>query len=206
MLSCRFSRLGFCSSYPELRRRPYRWYALPRPPTLRKTNAVFASATPTENLDIILILGPPKWTGDRTSGRDCRRSVSTKRPQRRNRVCERPVGAPSDRLVPTTSEHCSDRESVLERSRLDERTSRCSHDLFPLRGLPIRPLGSRPPIMCLLRRGSPHLAVCWPVASRHFRVSIRLDLGITPKSDSNLLGVCNLFRSPKALQRSRANP
>jgi hypothetical protein len=112
----------------------------------------------------------------------------------------------TDRLVPTTTERCSDRESVLDRWRLSERTSRCSHDLFPLRGLPIRPLGSRPPLMCLLRRGSRHLAVPWPVVSRHFRVSIRLDLGVTPKTDPNLLGVCNLFRSPEALQLSRANP
>jgi hypothetical protein len=190
---------------PRVRPSPLSAAALPRPPTLRTTDTVFARATLTMNLGIIWKPCPPKWAGRPARGRDRRRGVSTEREQWRIRVCERPVGAASDRLVPTTTEHCSDRESVLGRSRLGERTSRCSHDLFPLRGLPIQPLGLRPPLMCLLFRESRRLTARWPVVLRHFRVSIRPDLGATPKSGSSLLGVCNLFRSLRALQQSRAN-
>jgi hypothetical protein len=52
---------------------------------------------------------------------------------------------------PSTSEPCSDRASVPDRTRLGERPGRCSPDLCPLRGPPARPLGSRPPLVCLLR-------------------------------------------------------
>jgi hypothetical protein len=93
-----------------------------------------------------------------------------------------------------------------KRSPLGSRSSRCSLDLFPLRGVPTHPLGLRPPLMCLLRREPQHLAVPRPVPSRHFRVSIRLSLRATPKTGSNLLGVPYLFRSPKTLRQSRANP
>jgi hypothetical protein len=127
------------------------------------------------------------------------------RAQRRIWVRERPLGAFSDRQEPTTSERCSDRESVPGRTPLSGRSSRCSHDLFPLRGVPIQSLGLRPPLMCLLPRESRRPKTLWLVASRHFRVSIRLDLGTTPKTGSDLRGVCNLFRSPRALQQPPAN-
>jgi hypothetical protein len=190
---------------PQARPSPLSAAALPRPPTHRTSDIVFARATLTMNLGISWSPIPPKWAGKPASGQDRRRGVSTERPQWRIRVCERPVGAASDRQVPTTTERCSDRESVLGRSRLSGRTSRYSHDLFPLRGLPIQPLGLRPPLMCLLCRESRRLTARCLVVLRHFRVSIRPDLGATPRSGSSLLGVCNLFRSPPALEQSQAN-
>jgi hypothetical protein len=84
--------------------------------------------------------------------------------------------------------------------------SRCSLDLFPLRGVPIQPLGLRPPLMCLLDQEPRRPKTRWRMASPHYRVSIRLNLGTTPKTGSDLLGVCHLFRSPRTLQQSRANP
>jgi hypothetical protein len=108
-------------------------------------------------------------------------------------------------VEPTTSERCSDRESVPDRAPLGPRPSRCSHDLFPHRGLPIQSLGLRPPLMCLLPHRPSRPKTRRPVASRHFRVSIRLGLGATPKTGSNLLEVCNLFRSPETLRQPPAN-
>jgi hypothetical protein len=83
-------------------------------------------------------------------------------------------------------------------------TSRCSHDLSPLRGLPIQPLGLRPPLVCFLRREPRRPKTLCLLVSRHFRVSIRLGLGATPKTGSNLRGVCNLFRSPRTLRKRPA--
>jgi hypothetical protein len=91
-------------------------------------------------------------------------------------------------------------------ARLGARSSRCSPDLWPLRGLPVRPLGSRPPLLRLLRRQPPRPKTSQLLASRHYRVSIRPNLGATPKTDSNLRGVCHLIRSPKTLGQPRANP
>jgi hypothetical protein len=81
--------------------------------------------------------------------------------------------------------------------RLGTGTSRCSHDLSPLRGVPSQSLGLRPPLMRLLRHEPQRPKTRCLVASRHFRVSIRLGLGATPKTGSNLRGVCNLIRSPR---------
>jgi hypothetical protein len=120
--------------------------------------------------------------------------VSTERPQRRARFRERPFGAPPDRHEPTSSERCSDRESVLECSRLGVRSSRCSPGLFPLRGLPAQPLGSRPPLVCLLRAAAARPKTSFLGASPHSRVSIRLHLGAAPKTGSSPLEVLNLFR------------
>jgi hypothetical protein len=103
--------------------------------------------------------------------------------------CSRAVG-PASR--PSTSEPCSDWESVPGRPRLSERSSRCSHDLFPLRGFPAQPLGLRPPLMRLLVHVSRRPKTRCPVESRRFRVSIRLGLGATPKSGANPREVCNL--------------
>jgi hypothetical protein len=88
---------------------------------------------------------------------------------------------------------------------LERRPSRCSHDLFPLRGVPTQPLGSRPPLMCLLRLVPRRLATLWAEVLRHFRVSIRLSLEAAPKTGSNLREVSYLFRSPATLQQSQAN-
>jgi hypothetical protein len=120
-----------------------------------------------------------------------------RRAQRCFRNGVRPFGASSGRREPTTSERCSDRESVLDRDPLGPRPSRCSLDLSPLRGLPIQSLDFRPPLMCLLGLEPLRPKTRCLMASRHFRVSIRPDLGATPKTDSNLLGVSHLFRSPR---------
>jgi hypothetical protein len=99
------------------------------------------------------------------------------------------------------------RPSVRTRGMsLNMRPSRCSLDLWPLRGLPVRPLGKSPPLMCLLGQLPRRPKTRWRMALRHFRVSIRPNLGATPKTDSNPLGVCNLFRPPETLRRARASP
>jgi hypothetical protein len=51
--------------------------------------------------------------------------------QRRFPVREWSFGVPFCRREPTTTERCSDRKSVLERSQLNRRPSRCSLDLSP---------------------------------------------------------------------------
>jgi hypothetical protein len=176
-----------------------------RPPVSRSTSELLARATPAESLGIV----------SASSHRSDRAQSERPRPltggQRRARkaalpVPERSIEATSDRLEPATSELCSDRESVLEGAPLGAQPSRCSHDLFPLRGNPIQPLGFRPPLMCLLHLLPPCPKALWLPALRHFRVSIRLGLEAAPETGSNLHGVCNLFRSPKTLQPSRANP
>jgi hypothetical protein len=91
-------------------------------------------------------------------------------------------------------------------ARLGARSSRCSPDLWPLRGLPARPLGLRPPLLRLLGLEPPRPKTDWLGALRHYRVSIRPNLGATPKTDSNLRGVCNLVRSPKTLEQPWATP
>jgi hypothetical protein len=72
---------------------------------------------------------------------------------------------------PETSELCSGRESVLGRPRLGERSSRCSHDLFPLRGVPTQPLGLRPPLMCLFIRAArrPKTPAAWGHGTSGYR-------------------------------------
>jgi hypothetical protein len=134
-----------------------------------------------------------------------RRGVSTERPLRvpgsaKGRLRHPPAGV-SLRLqsVTPTESPCS------KRGPLGTRPSRCSLDLFPLRGMPAQPLGLRPPLMCLLIHKPQHPKMCWPVKSRHFRVSIRLSLKATPKSGPGPHGVCNLIRSPKTLIHSQAN-
>jgi hypothetical protein len=128
-----------------------------------------------------------------------------RRAQRCFRVCDRPFGASSCRREPATTERCSDRESVLDRDPLGPHSSRCSHDLSPLRGMPTRSLGFRPPLMCLLGLEPLRPKTLCLMASRHFRVSIRPGLGATPKTGSNLLGVSHLFRSPRTLVQPPAN-
>jgi hypothetical protein len=196
LLSCRFGRLGFCPGEPGFYLRPYRLELLDGSPLCRRAIAEFARATLAVSLSISFDLGLPKRAGSEASGWGRCLGVRTERAQRCIRVGGRPCEAPFGRLEPTTSELCSDRESVLERSRLGVCSSRCSLDLFPLRGVPIQPLGFRPPLMCLLCREPRHLAMRCLMASRHYRVSIRLGLGATSKTGSNLLGVCNLVRPP----------
>lgn len=62
------------------------------------------------------------------------------------------------------------------RRRVNVTWSRCSLDLFPLRGIPTRPLGLTPPLVHLrarhLRRGA---------RGRCYRVSIRSNLGAAPE-------------------------
>jgi len=105
------------------------------------------------------------------------RGHTRRRAQRCFRICVRPFGASSDRREPATSERCSDRESVLDRDPLGPRPSRCSLDLSPLRGFPIRSLGFRPPLMCLLGLEPLRPETRRLMASRHFRVSIRTGPG-----------------------------
>jgi hypothetical protein len=133
------------------------------------------------------------------------RATSTHRISAFRAFSSRPAVTPLDALcslavsagvnLPTTTERCSDREFVLGRPRLSGNSSRCSLDLFPLRGEPIQSLGFRPPLLRLLCLEPPHLSVLCLMASRRFRVSIRLDLEAAPKSGSNPRGVLNLFRS-----------
>jgi hypothetical protein len=73
--------------------------------------------------------------------------------------------------LPATSGRFSDRASVPGWARLNPQPSRCSLDLFPLRGVPIQPLGQSPPLMCLLPRRWPRPKTRLRATSRHFRVS-----------------------------------
>jgi hypothetical protein len=130
---------------PGFRLRPYLAPFRPEPPVVRLRITVFARATLTTRPSIIRTTDPPKCACRSTSGLDRRPGVSTTRPQWRIRVCERSVGAASDRREPTTSEPCSNRESVLEPARLSARPSRYSLDLLLLRGLPAHPLGNTLP-------------------------------------------------------------
>jgi hypothetical protein len=193
-----FARASSSSAFAPAVGSPRWLFALP------EASAWFACVTPTVNLGISSIPGPPKRSGMERAAETAEGGWHG-RAQRRFWVRNRPPGAFSGRLEPTTTERCSDRESVLGRPPLSGHSSRCSHDLSPLRGVPIQPLGLRPPLMCLLGRGSRRPKTRWLVVSRHFRVSIRLDLGTTPKTGSDLRGVCNLFRSPKALQQPPAS-
>jgi hypothetical protein len=71
----------------------------------------------------------------------------------------------------STSGRCSGRASVLGCARLSAQPSRCSHDLLPLRGMPIQSSGRSPPLMCLLPRRWLRPKTSLRAASRHFRVS-----------------------------------
>jgi hypothetical protein len=98
------------------------------------------------------------------------------------------------------------RQSVRTRKRtIGHAPSRCSPDLLPLRGVPAQPLGSRPPLVCLLPREPEYPKAPLPTSSPHFRVSIRLNLGATPRTGSNPLRVFDLFRSPETLRWLLAN-
>jgi hypothetical protein len=60
------------------------------------------------------------------------------------------LGAIANGLEPAASEPCSNRASVPVHPPSGRCPGRCSPDLPPLRGPPVRPLGSRPPLVCLL--------------------------------------------------------
>jgi hypothetical protein len=122
-----------------------------------------------------------------------------------------PLGARDSRVVsapasrhPQLQSFAPTQSPYSEPLPLGTGTSRCSHDLSPLRGMPSQSLGSRPPLMCLLRPEPRHPKTLRLVVLRHFRVSIRPGLGATPKTGSNLHGVCNLFRSPRTPRKKPA--
>jgi hypothetical protein len=140
---------------------------------------VASRATSTTCLDIDRVPLPPRWARTRASGRGRCRGVEHGAHMQARAVRFRSSGDASDRPEPVTSERCSDRASVLVHSRLGERTSRCSLDLLPLRGVPTRPLGCRPPLLCLLRFAPQRPKTLPGSASPHFRVSIRSSLGAT---------------------------
>jgi hypothetical protein len=130
---------------PSFHLRPYLALSRPEPLVVRPRITVFARATLTAAPGICRTAGAPKCVRRSTSGQDRRPGVSAMRPQWRIRVCERSVEAASDRQEPTTSEPCSNRESVLETAWLDAPSSRCSLDLLLLRGRPAHPLGGTLP-------------------------------------------------------------
>jgi hypothetical protein len=136
MLSCRFGQLRFRSSKPELRRRPC-WRSPRRDlPFHRTKSAMVARATPTVDSNISPRPAPPKWSGNQasgwktadggsTQGAHCGTSGSAK-----GRLKHPPAGVSLrlQSLTPTESPYS-------RRSPLGMRPSRCSHDLFPLRGI-----------------------------------------------------------------------
>jgi hypothetical protein len=204
LLSCRFGRRRFFSSELELNlcpRRPLPRNVLP----FLGNNPKWSLVQPRQWPRRQLLSQPPKQSGGERAVKTAERGVNAERPDRRDRFpkgrLKQPPTGQSLRLqsfAPTESPYS-------ERAPLGTRPSRCSLDLSPLRGLPIQSLGSRPPLMCLLGRPPLRPKTLWLPVLRHFRVSIRPDLEATPKTGSNLHGVCDLFRSPKTLGQSRAS-
>ena len=124
----------------------------PRSPTLQATAAVFARATPTVDSGIIPITAPPKWIGGRASGQNRWRGVNTERTQPCARFVKGRLKHPSPGQSLRLQSLAPTGRPYSERTPLGVRSSRCSPDLFPLRGVPTQPLGLRPPLRCLRGR------------------------------------------------------
>ena len=158
MLSCRFSQLGFYSGKPELYRRPYfRALRIDLPLTKRtpccllvQPSTVISTSAQSPFHRSEAESGRAVVTADGGSTQSAQLGASGSAKGRSKRS---PPGV-SLRLqsvAPTESPYS--KHNLLGRC-----SSRCSHDLCPLRGLPAQPLGFRPPLMCLLRLGPPRLA------------------------------------------------
>lgn len=131
LLSCRFGQLRLRSSKLELHRRPYRWL-LPCDLHSPDRECFVCPCNPDSEPQHQLVSGPTEVSCDSSE----RLKPPTERmrglAQRRFPVRKWPFGVPFCRREPTTSERCSDRESVPGCPPLSRYSSRCSLDLFPL--------------------------------------------------------------------------
>jgi hypothetical protein len=135
MLSCRFGQQRFCLGKPGLDRRPCRRIPRRGLPRHQTTSTTVARAIPALELGISPTPTPPRWLGSWASGRRPLTGVALSAHggasgSAKGRLKQPPAG------VSLRLQSVAPTESPYSKSdRLGTRSSRCSLDLLPLRGI-----------------------------------------------------------------------
>jgi hypothetical protein len=125
------------------------------------TSGLAARVSPSMVFSISSGPNPPKWFETRASGRIPLTRTDDEHQNGASGSAKGQLKPLPTGVEPPTSERYSDPESVLGHDLLGTRSSRCSHDLFPLRGLLVSTVGlsPSPPVLAPLRPSTPEGAL-----------------------------------------------